>query len=136
MKLSVIHLSDFHIKESDLSITTLVDKIKAALKHQLMASQACVVIVSGDVAFSGKKAEYKIAKSFLTAIDAQIRLTNPNLKLKWLMVPGNHDCDFTLEDDVRTKWIPTLMQDTTADNSVIEALCKVTIVVARNHEPL
>lgn len=63
MSLSVIHFSDIHIKGTDDVILQRIDKLKAACVSALPSNGDVVIAVSGDIAFSGKKEEYALAKS-------------------------------------------------------------------------
>jgi 3',5'-cyclic AMP phosphodiesterase CpdA len=65
MNLAFLHLSDLHIKDSDSDSIKLAPLVsKAFLAHHSDAS-SFIVLVSGDIAYSGKKEEYDIARLFL-----------------------------------------------------------------------
>lgn len=48
-----------------------------------------IIVVSGDIAYSGLKEEYQLAFSFLNDLLKVLKLT----KDKIFLVPGNHDLD-------------------------------------------
>ena len=93
MKILLLHLSDFHIKYSK---SVLIKKIEEAVNALNVVDQfdECIVIFSGDLAASGKANEYKTAKyvfsNLLPSIGKKI-----NKFVPLLIVPGNHDVDFT-----------------------------------------
>jgi len=59
------------------------------------------VLVTGDIAFSGKQAEYERATAWLRQLCASIDCPAESV---WV-VPGNHDVDRSLASDVVTKMI-------------------------------
>jgi predicted phosphodiesterase len=94
-QLSFIHLSDIHFNkyssdyydiDSDLRNEILLD-IEASAKSQLMNVKG--VLVCGDIAFSGKEEEYKIALDFLSELCARLEIPESMV----FCVPGNHDVD-------------------------------------------
>lgn len=91
-----LHLSDIHLKDNSnenpiLKRTKIiVDRIKNRIAH----CSDLVIIVSGDIAYSGKLEEYKIAKSFFDDLIKKI-IKESDAWVRVLFVPGNHDCEFT-----------------------------------------
>lgn len=100
MSISVIHFSDIHIKGIDDVILHRIDKLKAACVSALPSNGDVVIAVSGDIAFSGKKEEYALAKSLFEPIINYIANQRKS-KVYFVCVPGNHDCDFSTESSVR-----------------------------------
>ena len=91
MSLSIIHLSDLHIKENDHYLIERVDRIVEAIKGNIEVENI-LILVSGDVAFSGKKNEYIIAKQFFDTLIMKLKTYEKAIQL--FVVPGNHDIDF------------------------------------------
>ncbi len=94
MNILFIHLSDWHIKNesafNDLHIRKIVDSINA-LGH----FERVIIIASGDLAFSGQKAQYEIAAYFIGNIIAKIKSIHTEIGfVDVLCVPGNHDIDY------------------------------------------
>lgn len=58
-------------------------------------------MVSGDVAFSGLPDEYKLATEFITRLKKSLASSNPNVEIFVIVIPGNHDCDFRDESEMR-----------------------------------
>jgi hypothetical protein len=90
-KFQLLHISDLHVKsgeEFDRSVVLepLIDRVE-----QDMASgiQPEIVVVTGDVAFSGKEADYEKAKGLFDKLLARMKLSHDRL----FIVPGNHDVD-------------------------------------------
>src|SRR5271157_4509088 len=101
MELAILHLSDIHLTSAHDIVLTRASKIRDALHGAVPGATACVVLLSGDIAYSGKQLEYEIAYSFFEQLKAEL-LKLPLLQTVHLVsVPGNHDCDFDGESDVR-----------------------------------
>jgi predicted phosphodiesterase len=104
-KLILLHLSDIHFTKSS---GTTVHDLDADVRNELLrdASQltqdigaATGVLVTGDIAFSGQRAEYERAASWLLEFCRAIGCTEENV---WV-VPGNHDVDRSLANSKITK---------------------------------
>lgn len=95
--LSILHLSDFHFKNENNSIFHKMDKFINCIKSTVSAKETLVIIITGDIAFSGKKQEYDTASSFINYLKESLNYTK---NLYFFMVPGNHDCDFDLETSI------------------------------------
>lgn len=95
MNLTVINFSDIHFTEGKNSILKKKEKLIRALKSyiKLDDDSKILFIISGDIVFSGKKEEYDLASDFFADIISSFN--NADL----LSIPGNHDCDFSNEDD-------------------------------------
>lgn len=100
MKVSILHLSDIHFSLiRNNPILDLTEAIASAISGQPYGDNI-IIVVSGDIAFSGRKEEYDIASSFFE--DLQLKIDERTKILPSLIiVPGNHDCDFTLNDQTR-----------------------------------
>ena len=95
MKLLILHLSDIHFADDNNLITSRLPKIVAAVRSVEHKFDTCLLLVSGDIAFSGKQSEYAIAREFFEKLQAELRQLQPGLTVMSVFVPGNHDCDFT-----------------------------------------
>jgi hypothetical protein len=72
---------------------------------------AAVIVVSGDIAFSGGKEEYAIAVPKLQAVKAELARRLRDVPIHSLAVPGNHDCDFHEPGSIREIVIEKLNDD-------------------------
>lgn len=95
-KLYFIHLSDIHLDrgsggrydlDNDLRREIISDVTH--MKNKLGNVNISGILVSGDIAFSGKQEEYRIAEEFLTDLCDIFELP---LACVWC-TPGNHDVD-------------------------------------------
>lgn len=90
MKIAIVHLSDFHIKENDKFAFQKVEKLISALNVCGKVDEY-IVVFSGDFAYSGKINEYKKARELMSKIIRELKTKNNNNFVKIFMVPGNHD---------------------------------------------
>lgn len=86
-----IHLSDFHFTASDPydSNTVLKPLFTEIERRRQVGFLADAVFATGDIANSGKAAEYQQATAFFDALLKAAGLDKSRL----FVVPGNHDLD-------------------------------------------
>jgi len=93
-EIRILHLSDIHFRkgknEDDPVFREDVQEkmLKAIEAHVAEHDPPDFVAITGDIAFSGKKAEYDLALGFINELKAKL----PN-ETSFLVVPGNHDVD-------------------------------------------
>lgn len=87
--LSWLHLADLQMREGQMGsgLTSLLDDIQA--QTQEAGVRPDFIAVAGDVASSGQRAEYALARKFFDQLLAQVGLGKQQL----FIVPGNHDID-------------------------------------------
>lgn len=74
-----------------------LEQIPKALSEFKGQIQKCCVIVTGDIAYSGKRMEYLHATAFFNALIPNLRSAlGVNEYVEFLAIPGNHDLDYTL----------------------------------------
>jgi predicted phosphodiesterase len=104
--LTFIHLSDIHFSSGDdASQFDLNQQIRRALLEDLGARQADgahydALLVTGDIAYSGKEEEYDSAKQWLEEVYLR---TGLSMKRTYV-VPGNHDVDRRLVEPTFPLW--------------------------------
>lgn len=100
-KLMLLHISDIHIKTSSDAILNRAANIAAATFPRLPEVHTVALIVSGDIAYSGKKNQYELATKFIEQIKTTITNEAPRVGFEVFICPGNHDCDFDFHDETR-----------------------------------
>jgi len=108
MKLLLLHLSDIHIKSEGDFILKRADRIADAMAGLDTGIAGCIVIVTGDIAFSGQADQYVLADQFLNQLKTYLIKTVEVSEVHIILVPGNHDCDFSTPNQVRDILIGTL----------------------------
>jgi DNA repair exonuclease SbcCD nuclease subunit len=101
MQIALLHLSDFHISSSADPVLSRAEAIKGAFHQAAPNAEGCIVVISGDVAFSGTQAQYDLAFAFFESLREHLLGLPPVEKVEFVVVPGNHDCDFENESDIR-----------------------------------
>lgn len=101
---SWLHLSDVHVGHPNVKHRSDQALVLDALRQDL-ASLAKrftplpnAILVTGDIAFSGKKDQYDKAKTWLTETSALLGLSPESI----FVVPGNHDVDRAVDKDDRS----------------------------------
>jgi len=100
MTVLILHLSDAHIKNELDPVVGRASSIASCLFSALPNASAVFVVFSGDIAFSGEKEQYDVARNFLTQLRASIE-AEKKIPVHFVIAPGNHDCDFSREDEMR-----------------------------------
>ena len=116
MPILLIHFSDIHLKAESNEILNRIAHINAAIRDKIADSDNILIVVSGDIAFSGKKEEYNVAQQFFSEFEKQLKAINASAKLEYIVVPGNHDCNFDLHGETRT----VLLDSISKNNSLLD----------------
>lgn len=121
MKLTILHLSDIHIRHSSDPVLFRATDIASACYSEVRESDGCFVVVTGDVAFSGQESQYDQAKRLLTDIKGAIQAESCPL-VDILVAPGNHDCSLLPENRARTIVVEKVVEErnTSTDENVIQ----------------
>jgi DNA repair exonuclease SbcCD nuclease subunit len=82
------------------------------------------VIVSGDIAYGGHKSEYILAREHLVELSNDLKRRLNQHDVKFVFVPGNHDCDFSTQSSIRSLTIDAIRKGTVPDKDMIESCCK------------
>ena len=124
MKIGLLQLSDIHFKdENNVFIAKREEAFYKAAYSKLIHCKKVIIIISGDVSFSGRKTEYEIAKTFLQKISSRLKTDLSVITtIDFVLVPGNHDCCFQ-DDAVRTLVINSVLSSDFAENKTIRNNC-------------
>ena len=74
MKIYILHLSDLHMKAKEVQNPLLnrVENLAAAFNSIAPDASNCIIVISGDIAFSGNGEEYANASRFLEELKREI----------------------------------------------------------------
>ncbi|MFL5385818.1 MAG: tetratricopeptide repeat protein [Longimicrobiaceae bacterium] len=94
MAVTWLHVSDFHIREGDpydrnVVLRALVESVRRMRENGRAPD---LIFATGDIAFSGKPAEYKLATQFFDELLNAANVDREHL----FVIPGNHDVDRAL----------------------------------------
>jgi predicted phosphodiesterase len=101
MQIALLHLSDIHIKTGADPVLSRASLIAGALHEAAPHASTCLLIISGDIAYSGLAAQYESALKFLRELRNALLASPAIQSVEFVAVPGNHDCDFAGESDLR-----------------------------------
>lgn len=121
MKVALIQVSDIHIsteKYTDNAILKRVPQILSAINSLFLSDpepRGVFLLFTGDIAFAGLEDEYKLAAPFIKSIEDGLKNQFKTSEHHSFYIPGNHDCNFRLDDQARQKLIadpdPTSLND-------------------------
>jgi len=88
----LVHLSDIHFHTGDRGQAARMSAVRTHLLRDLatmrkVCGDATAVVVTGDIAYSGAREEYDVARQWLDSVSEQVG--SPDSLV--LTVPGNHD---------------------------------------------
>ena len=93
MKILFLHIGDMHVKDRKCINSFQIKKIADALNCFCNYDQI-ILIIAGDIAYSGTKEQYKYAEYLVGTLISEIKkVCNYSKKIDVLCVPGNHDLD-------------------------------------------
>jgi hypothetical protein len=120
MKIGLLHLTDIHFT-ANTRMESRMQPLVRAITNDFIGIENIFMIISGDIAFSGKTVEYRKAKEFISVLKQMLlpELNSPSLKV--ILVPGNHDCNFDNDTSLRKTILSKVNYSTIGnDNSVID----------------
>lgn len=97
MNILILHLSDIHF-EADRGKNKILERvgdIVAAIQRAAARASSCFIVVSGDIAFSGEVSQYDHAIEFVNEMKRILVAEASPIEVNVVVVPGNHDCDFS-----------------------------------------
>jgi Calcineurin-like phosphoesterase len=120
MKFLLIQLSDIHFTETDNSILEKEEQLFVTVRNSALEYEEIFLLVTGDSSFSGNATEYGIASKFLNDLKSKLEKYSSK-KVNCIVIPGNHDCDFSLDTKARQNQINIIQKlgDLALDESVI-----------------
>jgi len=127
MKAGILHLSDIHVSiERDLLDLTSVANASSAWLSSL---NHFFILISGDRGNTGKNAEYESAEKVLKNLEKRIRDIKSDLLVDFILVPGNHDCNFSSPNEMREALIHGLkskgFDKLESDGRIIETIAEI-----------
>lgn len=125
MKTLILHISDIHLREGHSNPSIPKFKFVAqAVQNEEPDLAGIIVVVSGDLAFGGQRAEYDLAKECLNTLSQELTKRTNVDDIHFVFVPGNHDCDFTGNQKIRTLTIDAIRNGEVPDDEMLECCCK------------
>ncbi len=123
MNIGILHLTDLHLKASENFILNRIERIHDALKIDFVSLDRIYLVLTGDIVDKGVKLGYPHAKKFLLELKAKLESINNKSVVKFIIVPGNHDCNFEYDNQLRKNTLKTLSYETIGDDDSVIDLC-------------
>lgn len=119
-KTTVIHITDIHIHGGSDPALKRLDGIYPILRPVLVSAKNVAIVLSGDIAYSGTKAEYDAILPRLKKLE--VNIADGGTVVEWIVVPGNHDGKFKPSSKARLAIIDGVIRDGEKgiDDSVID----------------
>ena len=119
----IIHLSDIHFS---IDTSLKVDLFFNAIRDEFLGCSKIFFVISGDIANTGKASEYEKALDFFTDVAHKLQHRYPDSEIRYIPVPGNHDCNFERDTQLRQNAVNNVDYDSLGnDNSILETCLKV-----------
>ena len=90
MKIAFLHLSDMHFSCNHSFKQANIDNITASLQRHCSGVDGIIIIVSGDLTYSGFYYQSKQVELFFTTLITTIKEKYHFTDVYIFMVPGNH----------------------------------------------
>jgi Calcineurin-like phosphoesterase len=126
-KILVVQLSDIHIETAQDLVLRKAEAIAAVVSTANDQPSRLLLVATGDIAYSGKPEQYKLAERFLHEIKAGLE-KRLSISVDVIVAPGNHDCDFDSEgNETRHAVLETIRQrkNGAISEELLKACCKV-----------
>lgn len=124
MKVAIIQLSDIHLKSGSDFVMTHQNEFYRSCKHIINECSNLIIVITGDIAYKGTKEEYNLA---LTWLNNCVRLWKSEAvflnQVDYIIVPGNHDCDFSESQVIRDTIKQKIINDDILNEVELANLC-------------
>jgi predicted MPP superfamily phosphohydrolase len=120
MNFFILHLSDIHFRASDNAVLSRVERIVAAVQSADLQATAIIAAITGDIAFSGDPEEYQIALRFFRELRNSLAISL-RISLHFVLLPGNHDCNFRRSSEVRRLVVESVTHGDTSRSLSVDA---------------
>ena len=104
MSILLAQLGDVHVKELTDCAIRRAPRIGTAIASEITNNTASVVLaICGDVTYSGTVDQFGTAKILFDSLEKELRDRCSDIGLVRVVVPGNHDCDLSGDQDVSVR---------------------------------
>jgi len=120
MSITIIHLTDIHMltDANKNIILSRKQQLYDACCSVLSKNDSAILVVSGDIAFSGKAQEYDNAFDLISFLQDKLdAYLESNIRV--LVSPGNHDCDFDQNTALRERVLSTFDSSLIIDEGIL-----------------
>lgn len=123
LKIGIVHISDIHINDATVNLSAKFLSLKNAIRSIFFGCKIIVLVISGDIACNGKREEYEVAFEYMTDLKMFIETEYAGVLVKYVIVPGNHDCNFEHDNQVRQTLLKTINYGNIGDDNSVVNTC-------------
>jgi hypothetical protein len=121
MALLITQLGDIHFRDATDNAVARAVQIGAAISTEQFTDVTTVVLaICGDAAFSGTESQFTIAKTFIESIENEIKRRRPDTAIARVIVPGNHDCNFSGDQEARKVMLTAIKESERPAKSICD----------------
>jgi Calcineurin-like phosphoesterase len=125
MRLAVVQLSDIHFRVESNPVDSRAVPLAAAICSTDPTCTEYVILLTGDIAQGGQEDEYRLAQRFFNNLAKEMGRHHPTCTIRFLSIPGNHDCHLPEAEVQLREALVQAMQSTlqgTPDPSILQSL--------------
>lgn len=93
----IVHVADIHILNASSTGLMRLRMLADAIGALRVEADAALILLTGDIAFSGKREQYALVETELSGIKKRLSAEWGFVDVRIFACPGNHDCDFDLQ---------------------------------------
>lgn len=116
MKIAIIQMSDLHITSDKDFIVQESTTLARAIASKINSCDKVVVVVTGDIIDKGNVSNYEHAKTMFKNFEEEIKKEAQLESWDYVIVPGNHDLDFSKKYDFRDIVLEKCLSTNKIDN--------------------
>ncbi len=119
----LIHLSDIHFSSKKDPLIKRGESLFRSLKDNFFNCPFVYIVVSGDIANTGKESEYQVALDFFVDLKERLEERYSSTQFKFVYIPGNHDCNFDLNKQARINATKNINYETIGEDDSVLQIC-------------
>lgn len=123
MAIILAQIGDIHFRHPNDPALTRAEQLGAAIAAEATADVSTIVLaICGDAAYSGLRNEFAIATDFIKKIENAIKLRHPAITIVRIIIPGNHDCNFSGDQAARDVMLRAITETEIPAKSIQEII--------------
>lgn len=123
----ILHLSDLHVKqELPIHSESFFKRIAAFFSSTLNDNECLIIVISGDVAYSGLASQYQTFDETFQKFLSNLKSQRSDISIKIYLVPGNHDANHSPSSN-RVQIIEKINKHGFSDESTINNDLKILV---------
>lgn len=123
MSILLAQLGDIHfMEENDPAVERALPIGKAIAAEVSSDITSVILAICGDATYSGNETQFKIARQFVESIETVIKSRCADVTIARVIVPGNHDCDFSGDQAARNDLLSSINETAKPADSITDII--------------